>query len=90
MASQETYGEACLEFLRAFDTYDHDPSRTTGDINDFVKVQGTLFTTEYAIAEFRSDEDGNYDIPGLGIRKKLTQTAYEGVSEPLLIGCAMR
>ena len=36
------YGEVCLEFLRAFDTSDHDPSRTSGEINDFVKALGVF------------------------------------------------
>jgi hypothetical protein len=75
------YGEVCLEFLRAFDVTDHDPSRTLPEIQDFLRVLRALFVQGYVLCDA-----GEVDLPpGLGTRKTLSQIAMENINGPMVI-----
>ena len=74
------YGEVCLEFLRIFDVDDHDPARAFLELKDFIAVLRALFVKGYVVCDA-----GEVQLPGVGIRKTLTQIAVENIREPLLI-----
>jgi hypothetical protein len=71
-----------LEFLRAFDVTDHDPSRTLPEIQDFVRVLRALFAQGYVVCDAG---EVVVDLPGLGKRKTLAQIAMENINGPMVI-----
>ena len=68
------YGEVCLKFLRYFDVRDHDPARTDQQVREIKQVLQQLFIKGYVLCS-----EGMTEVPGLGLRKTLTQIAVESM-----------
>ena len=74
------YGEVCLEFLRYFDVRDHDPARTFQQVQEFIRTLRQLFVQGYVLCS-----EGMTEVPGLGVRKTLSQIAVDNMEEPLIL-----
>ena len=81
------YGEVCLEFLRYFDVRDHDPARTSPEMDNFTSALRQLFIEGCVVCS----DGAVVGVAGLEPRDKtLTQIAVKATQEPLIVSYGRR